>query len=202
MSFKIAAELDLREAINKTAQLKALRAAAKKLAQGWAADTVKLLRASGLAQKKSGAGTKHMGRNVASETTVGDKGYTIKLGTGLAGMNPVKYADIQDKGGTIKARDKKLTIPFPGVKGTMRSNFGGKKVIWIKSKKGNTIACEKIGKGDSASLRALFTLVDEVEIPASNWFSGPLEKQLPQLDLLMSEQSVLEQAARMREKAG
>ena len=106
-------------------------------------------------------------------------------------MKKVPYAKIQDKGGTIHAKGKKLTIPFPGVRGTAREQTG--KIGWLKSKRGNTIMVQ-VTKG---GFKPLFTLVDSVTIPEARWFSSVIDKQEIALHRMMREKELLRVAERL-----
>jgi len=191
---------DFSGAKRKTQSMKNLDKANRYQMEKWNSETVKVLKESAKAMKKSGRKTGQLARNVGGETKSNSQGLVqTKVGTGVGGTGTVPYADIQDQGkyskaksGVIKARSKKyLTIPWPGVKGTA-ANFPNSFII--KSKKGNLIICESRGK---SGLRPLFTLKPQVTIPATNWFSGPLEKRLAVLKEMLGPSAVWPVAEKM-----
>jgi len=80
-------------------------------------------------------------------------GMTVRL------FSDLDYAGINDDGGTIVSKGKLLTIPLPGVTGTIRDYDG----FFFNSKRGNLLFGQKVGKN---SLRPLFVLKNRIVIPA------------------------------------
>ena len=140
--------------------------------RAWVSETDRELKKSARNMKKIyWRKTGLLARSVAGRVEKRDNGLSFVIGSGVYAQQ-APYAVIQDQGGTIRAKNKKLTIPFEGVKGWAREYDG----FFIKSKKtGATIMMEKSTK------RPLFTLKDEVKIPASRWFSAVIEKQKKKL---------------------
>lgn len=180
----IQTSIDISGALRKTATLRTLPIVAEQQASVWAAETVKELKLAADALKKSGRKTSHLKRNIAMKVESHGDNWSIRIGTGVwAGANSaVKYADIQDKGGTIHAKDKMLTIPFPGVKGTA-ANFRDKQSFIMKSSRGNLIIAQRVGK--RGTLKPLFLLKREVKIPATGWFTNTLNRRMPELNSMM-----------------
>jgi hypothetical protein len=177
-------KLDISGALKKNMALKTVPKAAKAQASLWAADTVFMMKESARSMKKSGRTTSQLMRNIGMQVVVGSGSTLIKLGTGtgVGCRKDVKYARIQDEGGIIKAKNiKYLTIPFPGVKGTS-DNYRGNSFVF-KSKAGNLIIATKTGKGQK--LKPLFLLKKQVTIPASQWFTRPLNIRKPALSVMM-----------------
>jgi hypothetical protein len=191
---------DFSGAKRKTQAMKNIDKANRYQMEKWNSETVKELKKSAKAMKKSANKTGQLARNVGGETKSNGQGLTqTAVGTGVGGTGTVPYADIQDQGkysktksGVIKARNKKfLTIPLGGTKGTA-ANFPNSFIM--KTSKGNLLICEKKGEH---GLRALFLLRRQVAIPASNWFSGPLEKRLEVLEMMVSPEAVWPVAEKM-----
>ena len=164
----------------------------------WGTRTEQLLKLNARAKLRKGRSrrggiTGNLWRSIGHKlrSTLSGKAHVLSVGTGIGTMKKVPYAKIQDKGGTIHAKGKKLTIPFPGVRGTAREQTG--KIIWLKSKRGNTIMAKKTGKG----FKPLFTLVDSVTIPETRWFSDVIDRQEIVLHRMMREKELLRVAERL-----
>lgn len=193
--------VDFTGAIHKTATLKAMPKATKHVLTQWATDTVMMLKRSAAAQQRSGRGRKtgQMGRNVGIEKTGNEEVTKIVIGTGVGGTQSVKYASIQDQGGTIHKKTKLLTIPLGATKGLIRNYPGG---FFFRPKSGGLFYA---GPGKTRSgkpLRALFVLKDKVTLPASHWFSGIAEPRAADLAALMRPEHVIKVAERMAKGAG
>lgn len=192
-------QADFAGAMKKAAALRRIPAATKKQASRWAADTVKELKISAKSMHKSeqqGRGkTGHLARNIGMVVTAGEDHYQVLVGTGVGSLQTVKYASIQDKGGTIRAKGKMLTIPFPGVKGRA-SNFD---CFPLRTAKGNVILFEaKHNKrGTKTTLKPLFLLRRQVTLPATEWFSRPMAIRKPALEVMMQPSSVYKVAEEM-----
>lgn len=127
-------------------------------------------------------------------------GLTASKGKGIAveiQSRDVPYASIQESGGTIRAKNKLLTVPLPAAltnAGVLRKTaaefrkdpgpFGRTGII--KSKKGNLLV---VGfprgpsrvRGARNAFTPLFVLKKSVEIPASEWASSATDEALPEL---------------------
>lgn len=192
--------MDMAGAIRKTQVLKAIPSTSKRIIAKWLAETVVALKRSANRQQRSGPGrhTGQMARNIGMEIEGTDISHKALVGTGVGGTQSVKYASIQDQGGTIRKKDKKLTIPLPGVKGRIANYPGG---FFIKSKRGNVLyVIPKWGKvrgGENSKRKGftpLFVLKDEVTIPASGWFTLPMSGRELLLSALMNPEAVYKAA--------
>jgi hypothetical protein len=148
--------VDLTGAIRKTQALKAIPSAFKYQVTSWMADTLLELKRSAAAMQASGPGRKtgQMARNIGHEIKGTDAAFEVIVGTGVGGKQSVKYAGIQDRGGTIKALDKFftivnlpghprigpfLTIPLGNTKGRVKDY---KNTFNIRSKSGNFLVMQ------------------------------------------------------------
>jgi|GEM_PF-4021560 hypothetical protein len=180
------------------ASAKNLGRAARRQVTAWGGATVKrLIRAvSGELlghYKNNAAKSGNLRRNIGMKVEAAEvDAATFVIATGeYVGKKEVPYAKIHEYGGTIKKSDKKLTIPFPGVRGRAR-NYPS--AFFIKTKRGNVILAERRGTG----IRPLFLLRDSVRIPASHWLSIPIDEMTPLLTSEYLEESrLLEIAAEM-----
>lgn len=188
--------VDMAGALRKNLVLKALPVAARKQVEMWAVDTVTMLKRSASDMKSSDRKTGHMARNVSMRVEQNSDFYSIYIGTGLPGFKSVKYANIQDKGGVIRAKGKMLTIPAPGVKGTIHNYPGG---FFMKTRKGNTVyfAAPSAKSGRVHTLKPLFLLRRQVTIPASGWFTTPINVRKPALAAMMQPGTVYKVAEGM-----
>jgi hypothetical protein len=196
---------DFSAAIRKTQALKAVPRAFKRVITGWAAETVQVLKRSATDMKKSGPGRKtgQLARSVGMEISAAEEAYKVTVGTGVGRGLASKYARIQDEGGTIHKKDKMLTIPLPGVKGTIRNFPGG---FFFKSKAGNVLYVmprwKKVRGGEnskSAGFTPLFVLKDQVTLPATMWFTGPMRTRLEYLEEAARPENVLKVAQMIAE---
>jgi len=113
--------------------------------------------ANGLAPRKTGSLTRSIIMYPTSPTTY------VDIGSNLV------YARIQDLGGEIRPKSGKyLTIPLPGVRGSIRSHSGG---FFIRSKAGNLLYVKKAGNG----IKPLFVLKDSVKIKGNRYLSTTFE---------------------------
>lgn len=189
---------DFTGAFLKTATMKNIPRATKYQATSWSSDTLRLLKRSATNMQKSGQGRKtgQLARNTGQQITVDDKGFRILLGTGVGGTQSVKYAQIQDKGGTTHPRvtDKMRKwawamhyAMFPreirgmGLRGRERK---GAQATWNNTSFYKAIALTKKS-------------VLDVTIPASNWFTGVIDARQPILGEMMKPEAVLQVAERM-----
>jgi hypothetical protein len=196
---------DAAEAMRKTAAMKAMPRAVKKIITRWGAESVKDLKDRARNMQKSGRGRKTGPQARRNGMTIGasEQFFKTEVGTGVGGGITSKYARIQDEGGIIRKKDKMLTIPLPGVKGTIANYPGG---FFIKSKAGNVlyvIPRFRKARGSAGSisdysrsggLKPLFILKDQVTIPPTRWFSNPMSYRLAILDGMLGEGNVLAEA--------
>lgn len=184
--FKVAAGLNLGRA-------------AHRQASRWAANMVRILKASAADMKASGPGRKtgQLARSVGMRVGGDVDRYQVVLGTGLyVGQPSTRYATIQDEGGTIHMKDKWLTIPFPGVKGRA-ANYPG--AFAMKTAKGNVVIFQDTHTkgGRIRTLKPLFLLRRQVTLPETAWFSGPIHRQSDLLRLAMQQGELFRVAMQM-----
>jgi phage gpG-like protein len=204
LSDEIKFEADLTGARWKVSRMMGLPFLLRKRLTAWAAETTKMAKVN-VRGKYLNVRTGQLWRNIAfklvesSEGTVG-----VAIGTGPdVGTNPVAYASIHEHGGTITPKKGKyLTLPFPGVKGTVR-NFGsfgkGGDLFVITSKKGNKIIAmrrwKKVRGGENyrqtQKFIPLFLLKKEVHIPARHWLSQTIDGQRMDLDRRMDPVTII-----------
>jgi len=179
---------DFRGQMAKSAILKQVPRAFKSNATAWASDTVRFIQQSYKGGNVFKRPPKEIDQNLDAKVFVtGPEQATIVIGTGgYVGKNSVVYADIQERGGTIRPKGHPfLTIPMPGVKGRIANFPGG---FFFKSKKGNLLYSGPTGKG--GKLKPLFLLKPQVTLPARRWFSTPIAERRPELDRTMLPASV------------
>jgi len=174
--------------MQKSAILKSIPRAFKTNATNWAADTKRYIMNSYKGGKVFKRPPKEIDQNLDAKVFVtGPEQATIVIGTGgYVGKTPVVYADIQERGGTIRPKGHPfLTIPLPGVKGVIANYPDG---FFINSKKGNLLYATTTGK--RGKLKPLFLLRRQVTLPARRWFSTPIAERRPELDRTMLPASV------------
>lgn len=103
----------------------------------------------------------------------------------------VPYARIQETGGTIRAKDKLLSIPLPraltkaGVLRNTAAELRAKGNTFVqRSRAGNLLIFQrgkKKSRTSAAELIPLFVLKREVVIPASHWATISTDEALPAL---------------------
>jgi len=169
--------------------------AVKKIMTMWAADSVKEAKLSALSLKKTseskaGVKTSQLARNIDFVISENEDLIRAEVGTGIGKAKNVVYAYIQDKGGVIRKKNKMLTIPLGDTKGTIANFPNG---FFVKSKKGNVLYCYRDGK----QLQPLFLLRDEVNIPATLWFSSVMEKREPVLKDMLKPENIFSEALKM-----
>ena len=180
-------KVDMAGALRKTAALKAIPKAVRRVLQRWGAESVTELKREAGNLRKSGKGrkTSQLARSVGMKMSSD----MLAVGTNVTRATDVKYARIQDEGGDIFAKNKKLTVPFPGVKGKARDY---KDTFFITSKAGNVILCQRKGRG---GLKPLFLLADWVRIPGSGWFSRTMADRESLLNRYMDPEYLYDVAA-------
>jgi hypothetical protein len=143
-------KIDLSGALAKTATLARTPQAARKCLQRWGSETVLVLRRSAAGMKSSGRKSGQLARAVGMRMM----GNVLTVGTNVQKKTDVKYAKIQDEGGTIKALNKFfsianlpgrprlgpfLTIPLGNTKGRVADY---KNTFNIRSKSGNFLVMQ------------------------------------------------------------
>jgi len=83
-----------------------------------------------------------------------------------------------------------LTIPLGDTKGRIANFRDG---FFVKSKKGNVLYCQRQGK----RLKPLFVLKEQVEIPATYWFSSVIDKRQPVLNDMMKPENIFREALKL-----
>lgn len=166
---------DFSGAIRQTATLLKLNKAHKYVATEWAADTVRILKMQARAMQKSGKGRKtgQLARNVGMIVGAQEELWTVVVGTGIGGTQSVRYAKIQDEGGTT----------HPRVTKRMR------RWAWFMYYETGNDMYRGIALTGKKKL--------DVKIPASHWFSGVLEYRERDLSEMMNPDHVLKVAQGM-----
>lgn len=105
-------------------------------------------------------------------------------GTVSAGaFSRLPYARVQDEGGEIlPVRSKHLAIPLPGVGRGQRPREFPRPLIPIKSRKGNLLLAEVVGKGKRAKMKPRYLLRRSVVLPGAGYILRAHEALLGQLD--------------------
>jgi len=184
-------ERDITLALKKTEIVKNIPRAARKIATRWAAESVEILKRSAASLQRSGKGrhSANLSKNIAMETRLAGEDLHVAVGTGVGPAKNVIYARIQDEGGTIRKKDKRLTIPLGDTKGIIANFPDG---FFVESAAGNVLYCQRVGK--RGKLKPLFVLKDEVTLPPTYWFSGPMRRQREDLDRLLEPDYLFMQA--------
>jgi hypothetical protein len=173
----------------KSAILKSIPRAFKTNATTWAADTKHYILNSYKGGKVFKRPPKEIDQNLDAKVFVtGPEQATIVIGTGgYVGKNEVVYADIQERGGTIRPKGHPfLAIPMPGVKNPPRSYTNSFLAV---SAGGQYMIAQTTGKTNKG-FKVLFLLRRQVTLPARRWFSTPIAERRPELDRTMLPASV------------
>lgn len=171
---------DFSGAIRKTRMLKNLPRAHKDQIRDWAFSTVTELKRSAADRQISvqvhhGKKTSQMSRGVGFSIGPGETLWQVLVGTGVAGRPSVKYALIQDVGGTTHPT---VTRRMKGWAWFMFAKWGEMRYKWL--------ALAKLGRKLN------------VKIPASGWFSTVMDKRERELRLMMAPDAVLRRAETMK----
>jgi hypothetical protein len=172
-------KVDISGAKVKISRLKQMPPLMRKKLTFWASDTLYHIKRN-ISGRILHVGTGQLSRNTGMKLVeFGQDNFGVVLGTGPdVGLSEVKYASIQEHGGTIKPlRAKWLTIPVGGTKGKA-ANYPDS--FFIKSKSGNLLLVERRGK--RGGLHPLFVLKKEVKIPASHWLSDSIAEKIAELN--------------------
>lgn len=168
---------DFSGAIRKTATLLKLNKAHKFVATEWAADTVRILKMRARAMQKSISPWKkktgQLARNIGMLVGAQEDRWTVAVGTGIGGTQSVRYAKIQDEGGTT----------HPKVTKRMR------RWAWFMYHETGNDMYKGIALTSKKKL--------DVKIPASHWFSGVLEYRERDLSEMMDPDHVMRVAKGM-----
>jgi hypothetical protein len=174
-------QADFSGALKKTAMLRSIPAAARMQLEKWATETVRDLKLSARETHMRGHGanksTGQLWRNIGMEKSLTATEYHVSVGTGLQGFGKVKYAWIQDKGGTT----------HPTVTPRMR-RWAWAMFYKMKDDKYKAIALTKKAKLD-------------VRIRASGWFSNIIKRREPLLKGMMDAGAIKVVAERMEGKS-
>lgn len=165
----------------KTAAIKKMPLALKTNLTGWAGETVKYIRNSYKGGNVFRRPPKDIDQNLSFVyTSLSDMDSLITIGTGgYVGKKEVVYADIQERGGTVRPKGHPfLTVPMPGVKGRA-ANYPD--AFLAISAKGQYMIAQSTGK-KKGGLKVLFLLRRQVTLPPRHWFSTPIKERLPALD--------------------
>jgi len=201
-------KVDIGGALKKTAALAKTPEAAKKQLERWGSQTVLMLMQSARDMKRSGSGRKtgQLARSVGMKMDSG-KLTTLIVGTNVKKQTDVKYAKIQDEGGTIRPKGHPyLAIPLKGIKDRPKDHPGA---FVIETKRGRVFLAEREwskaggagkgwrGSGYKPGLRLLFLLKTEVTLPATYWFRNPTRRMESLLPGFMDPRVILDEAAKM-----
>jgi hypothetical protein len=197
MSFHV----DMEGQRKKSATLRGLPNAQRRLIQSWAADTVKAIRQD-LRGRFLNVKTGKLWRSIGRKFTRRGEASEVVIGTNVTGKEyDVPYASAHEEGATIVPRNKQwLTIPLAGYKGTAR-NIPKDKSFFLRTVTGNLLLCEKTGKTGKA-WKARFMLVKSVRLPARRWFTKSLREQMPALREAMSSERIWQESERTSIKVG
>ncbi|MBE3131368.1 MAG: HK97 gp10 family phage protein [Acidobacteria bacterium] len=193
-------KVDMEGQRKKTATLKRLPEAQRRLIQVWAGNAVKAIRQN-LRGRFLKVNTGKLWRSIGRKFTRKGEASEVIIGTNVSGARlDVPYAKAHEEGETIVPRNKQwLTIPLAGYKGTA-ANIPKDKSFFLRTITGNLLLCEKTGKTGKA-WKARFMLVKSVRLPARRWFTKSLREQMPELAGLMSADRVWQEAERSAAKA-
>lgn len=191
---RVDVKTDFKGAIKKTKTLKNIPKATRFQLTSWGGQFVKYLKQTAVKGRYVGKykggrrRTGQLARGIRQKVSTTGDVYRLEVGT-----SGVKYARILEKGGTIRATRKQyLTIPLGGTQGTA-SNYPN--AFIIKSKKGNLLIVEKVGKD---RLKPLFVLKKSVRIPAFQWLLKSVRDRKGKLDSMLAKHRLLEVAERMK----
>lgn len=191
---RIDSKIEMKGAIKKTKTLKNIPKATKFQLTSWGGQFVKYLKQIAVKGRYVGKykggrrRTGQLARGIRQKVFVSGEVYRLEVGT-----SGVKYARILEKGGIIRpTRKQYLTIPLGGTQGTARDYPNA---FIIKSKKGNLLIVEKVGKD---KLKPLFALKKQVRIPAFHWLEKSVRDRKGKLDSMLAKPRVLKVAERMK----
>ena len=173
------------EGRKKTRMIANIPAASGKQLASWGAKTVRraklMVGGHGIIKSQSG----HLRRNIGMDTKKMGANYRLTVGTGVGSLcKTVKYADVLDRGATIRAK-KKMTFKRKGK--TYRFKNGP--YLYVPIYGGGM---RHVGEPKS------FRLVKSVRIPPFGWFSRKtIKHMLPELNHMMGKRETLKTAKGM-----
>lgn len=95
----------------------------------------------------------------------------------------MKYAAIQNSGGTIRAKGKALAIPLKGPGGPRRGQGPrefGRELFPMRARSGSMLLAERIGKGKRAKVVPRYLLRQSVQIPGVGYLDAAAKRLLEQ----------------------
>ena len=188
---KIRFESDFSGAKEKMEAMKRFPKTSLYLLTKWASDTIKAIKTAGIFKSHPSG---EIMRNIGLQEKGGEIPQVI-IGTGVGHAKEVKYARIQEEGGTIKPKGHPfLTIPFPGVRGIAR-NYPN--AFLATTAGGQWLLAEPKGK---TGIRPLFLLRREVTLPATHWFSKPVKARLPILNEMLAPENLWQMSKLLGQK--
>lgn len=105
---------------------------------------------------------------------------------GAGSFSDLVYAGIQDEGGVIRAKGKKLAIPLPFAKvprGKGPRDYSTLKLIPRRGK--NSLLARVTGKGKKRKIKPLFVLVDQVKIHGTYYIDRSAEEATEGVERIM-----------------
>ena len=184
---------DFTGAIRKTEQLKNVPRATRHIFGQWVGDTVLMLKRRAAGMQKSGKGrhTAQLSRNIGQTISAGTEKYQAVIGTGVGGTQSVKYARIQDEGGTTHPRVtpamrrwawamhlQNFASEIKGMGLRPYERRGAKETYRLQGSMYMGIALTK-----KSTLN--------VKVPATHWFTNITSQREKDLEFVMSEEHVL-----------
>jgi len=193
-------KVDMEGQRKKTATIKRLPEAQRRLIQVWAGNAVKAIKTN-IRGRFLKVGTGKLWRSIGRKFIRKGEASEVVIGTNVSGKEyDVPYASAHEEGATIRPKNKQwLTIPLAGYKGTA-ANIPKDKSFFLRTVTGNLLLCEKTGKTGKA-WKARFMLVKQVRLPARRWFTKSLREQMPALHEAMSPAAIWREAERSAAKA-
>ena len=191
---RVDVKADFTGAIKKTMALQNLPRATRFQLNTWGGLFVKYLKQTAtkgryVGKYRGGRRTGQLARGIRKKVFTAGDIYRLEVGT-----VDVKYARILEKGGTIRpTRKQYLTVPLGRTKGSA-SDYPD--AFIIKSKKGNLLIVEKVGKRQR--LKPLFVLKKQVRIPAFHWLEKSVRDRKGKLDSMLSKSRLYKVAERMK----
>jgi hypothetical protein len=137
--------------------------------------------------------TGRLRNSIQGTLEVTDDGFEVVLAAGRTRSTQLRYAAIQELGGTVRPKNgQMLAIPLPAAKtaaGVVRGEFsrvGGLRSVpglfVITSRHGNKLLCRSVGKGKGARLVPLFFLTSKaIMLKARNFLHDALVKAADEL---------------------
>jgi hypothetical protein len=196
-------QADFSGAVKKMNGLLCIPKATKLQATRWGAETVLDLKRSAAGMQKSIGPLHKKTAQLARATTmkVGATagGFTLGVGTGFGTVN-VKYAKIQDEGGTthptVTDRMRRWAWYAYGVQTGFQRKMLKREVKGIAAAKAQRLGRLSASKYLGIALTKKATL--DVKVPASHWFTSVIERREPILHEYLDPQVIYNIASQMR----